>query len=71
MLISEFKLVSEILLGSFSTNLIQLGPCMLQSGIIATGSTLDPYGPRTNANLDKFVVTDFGLSNLGKNSGNS
>jgi hypothetical protein len=39
---------------------------MLQSGIRATGSTLDPYGPRTSANLDKFIVTDFGLSELGK-----
>jgi hypothetical protein len=41
MLISTFKLVLEILLGSFSTEVIQLGPCMLQSGIIAIGSTVE------------------------------
>jgi hypothetical protein len=31
---------------------------MLQSGIRATGSTLDPYGPRTSVNLSKFIVAD-------------
>jgi hypothetical protein len=38
----------------------------LQSGIKYIGSTLDPYGPRTSANLDKFTVADFGMSELGK-----
>jgi hypothetical protein len=40
---------------------------MLQSGIRATTSTLDPYGPRTNVNLSKFVIADFGLCKFGKN----
>jgi hypothetical protein len=33
----------------------------------ASGSTLDSYGPRTNANLEKFIVTDFGsMTDKGK-----
>jgi hypothetical protein len=39
---------------------------MLQSGIKSSGPTLDPYGPRTNANLGKFIVRDFGLSEFGE-----
>jgi hypothetical protein len=42
---------------------------MLQSGIRAIGSTLDPYGPRTNANLSKFIVANFGLVQIWGKSG--
>jgi hypothetical protein len=41
----------------------------LHSGIKDTGSTLDSYGPINNANLEKFVVTDFGLNDFGENGG--
>jgi hypothetical protein len=40
----------------------------LQYGIRAIGSTLDPYGPRTNVNLSKFVVVDFGICKFGGKS---
>jgi hypothetical protein len=41
---------------------------MLQYGIKSISSTLDPHGPRTNVNLSKFVVVDFGLCELGGKS---
>jgi hypothetical protein len=40
----------------------------LQSGIEDFGSTLDPYGPRTNVNSGKFV-TNIDLSEFGENNG--
>jgi hypothetical protein len=40
---------------------------MLQSGIRAIGSTLDPYGPRTGATWVKFVAIDFPMEKLGEN----
>jgi hypothetical protein len=33
-------------------------------GIRATSSTFDPYGPRINANLGKFIVADFNKLNM-------
>jgi hypothetical protein len=46
----------------FRNDVTQLG-----SGYVTDiGLTLDPYEPRTSANLDKFIVTNFGLIELGK-----
>jgi hypothetical protein len=41
---------------------------MSKYGMRATGSTLDPYVPRTNVNLSKFVVAYFGLCKFGGKS---
>jgi hypothetical protein len=47
-------------------NVPQLSWGTLHIGIKASGSTLDLYGPRTNVNLVKFIVTYFSVTNLGK-----
>jgi hypothetical protein len=40
---------------------------MLQSGIRATGSTLDLYGPRTGVNLGKIHCYIFSCGEIGEN----
>jgi hypothetical protein len=43
------------------SDMTQWGLGTLQSGIKVFVSTLDPYGPRNNANFGNFIVTDFDL----------
>jgi len=39
---------------------------MLEIGIKSSGTTLDPYGPRTGMHLVKFVVVDLFYNRFGE-----